>query len=41
MKTYSKLHAKSLLLDNSILILRSFNMNKSAFTDNMGVGCYY
>ena len=38
MKTYSKLHAKSLLLDNSILILGSFNMDKSAFTDNMELG---
>lgn len=38
MKSYTKLHAKSLLIDNSILILGSFNMDKSAFTNNMELG---
>lgn len=38
MKSYTKLHAKSLLIDNSILILGSFNMDKSAFTNNMEIG---
>ena len=38
MKLYTKLHAKSLLIDNSILILGSFNMDKSAFTNNMELG---
>ena len=38
MKSYSKLHAKSLLIDNSILIIGSFNMDKSAFTNNMELG---
>ena len=38
MNSYTKLHAKSLLIDNSILILGSFNMDKSAFTNNMELG---
>ncbi len=38
MKLYTKLHAKSLLIDNSILIIGSFNMDKSAFTNNMELG---
>jgi phosphatidylserine/phosphatidylglycerophosphate/cardiolipin synthase-like enzyme len=38
MKLYTKLHAKSLLIDNSILILGLFNMDKSAFTNNIELG---
>jgi len=37
-KSYNKLHAKSILIDNKILILGSFNLDKSAFTTNMEVG---
>ena len=38
MKSYSKLHAKSILIDNQILILGSFNLDESAFSNNMEIG---
>ena len=37
-KNYNKLHAKSILIDNTVLILGSFNMDSSAFTTNMEIG---
>ena len=38
MKSYSKLHAKSILIDQQILILGSFNLDNSGFSSNMEIG---
>ena len=38
MTPFTKLHAKSILIDNSTLIIGSFNLDKSAFNQNIEIG---
>lgn len=38
MDLFTKLHAKSILIDNSTLIIGSFNLDKSAFNENIEIG---
>ena len=38
MNPFTKLHAKSILIDNSTLIIGSFNLDNSAFNENIEIG---